>query len=73
MQLSVNASPALVLDPGFHAVLETAGRLRERLVVDDTGAGYTPSTHMLRLRPDIIKLDGSLLADIDSTRRGVHS
>ena len=36
-----------------------------KLAVDDTGAGYSSFAHVLRLRPDIIKLDRSLLADID--------
>jgi len=36
-----------------------------QLAVDDTGAGYASFAHVLRLRPDIIKLDRSLLADID--------
>ena len=33
--------------------------------MDDTGAGYASFAHVLRLRPDVIKLDRSLLADID--------
>lgn len=95
VELSVNASPALVLDPAFEAVLARCGdggrRLvieitehasvahyddisaallphRERgvrLAVDDTGAGYASFAHVLRLRPDVIKLDRSLLVDID--------
>jgi EAL domain-containing protein (putative c-di-GMP-specific phosphodiesterase class I) len=36
-----------------------------RLAVDDTGAGYASFAHVLRLRPDVIKLDRSLLAEID--------
>jgi PAS domain S-box-containing protein len=42
--------------------------LRERglrLAVDDTGAGYASFSHVLELRPDIIKLDRSWLADIE--------
>lgn len=94
--LSVNASPALILDAGFHALMRSTGvplhRLvlevtehsavssydqiraellpyRERgmrLAVDDTGAGYASFNHVLRLRPEIIKLDRSLLTDIDT-------
>ncbi|HVE69554.1 MAG TPA: EAL domain-containing protein [Solirubrobacteraceae bacterium] len=44
------------------------GRLREagmRIAVDDAGAGYASLRHILRLEPDIIKLDKSLV-------RGVH-
>ena len=43
--------------------------LRERglrLAIDDTGAGYASFSHVLTLRPDIIKLDRSLIADIDT-------
>lgn len=92
--LSVNASPALVLDPRFRAALDGVDMtrltveitehvavdtydeihdvlipLRERglrLAVDDTGAGYASFHHVLRLRPDSIKLDRSLLAHITS-------
>lgn len=38
------------------------------LAVDDTGAGYASLTHVLRLRPDIVKLDRSLVAAVDSDR-----
>jgi PAS domain S-box-containing protein len=37
-----------------------------RLAVDDTGAGYASFAHVLRLRPDIIKLDRSLVSAIDT-------
>jgi EAL domain-containing protein (putative c-di-GMP-specific phosphodiesterase class I) len=48
--------------------------LRERgvhLAVDDTGAGYASFSHVLKLRPDIIKLDRSMVVDIagDPARR----
>jgi EAL domain-containing protein (putative c-di-GMP-specific phosphodiesterase class I) len=95
VRLSVNASPALILDPSFHEVMHACGTLRSRvaleitehaavtryedihaallphreqglrLAVDDTGAGYASFAHVLKLRPDVIKLDRSLLADID--------
>ncbi|MGN2623293.1 sensor domain-containing phosphodiesterase [Stutzerimonas balearica] len=42
--------------------------LRERglrLAVDDAGAGYASFRHILRLRPDVIKLDGSLINNLD--------
>lgn len=35
------------------------------LAVDDAGAGYASFTQLLRLRPDVIKIDGELIADID--------
>ncbi|WP_445166105.1 EAL domain-containing protein [Mycolicibacterium sp. Dal123E01] len=42
--------------------------LRERgieVAVDDAGAGYASFAQLLRLRPDIIKIDGELIAGID--------
>jgi EAL domain-containing protein (putative c-di-GMP-specific phosphodiesterase class I) len=45
------------------------------LAVDDAGAGYASFRHILRLRPDIIKLDMSLTRDIDRdvSRRALAS
>jgi len=37
-----------------------------RLAVDDAGAGFASLRHILRLAPDIIKLDISLTRDIDT-------
>ncbi|OBI94182.1 EAL domain-containing protein [Mycobacterium sp. 1245805.9] len=36
-----------------------------RLAVDDAGAGYASFTQLLRLHPDIIKIDGELIVGID--------
>lgn len=36
-----------------------------RLAVDDAGAGYASFRHILKLKPDVIKLDASLVAAID--------
>lgn len=36
-----------------------------RLAVDDAGAGYASFRHILKLKPDLIKLDASLVAKID--------
>jgi EAL domain-containing protein (putative c-di-GMP-specific phosphodiesterase class I) len=36
-----------------------------RVAVDDAGAGYAGLQQILRLRPDIIKLDMSLTRDVD--------
>ena len=44
------------------APLREAGML---LAIDDTGAGYASFTHVLTLRPDVIKVDRSLIAGID--------
>ena len=41
-----------------------------RLAVDDAGAGYASFRHILRLKPDVIKLDGSLIHNLDSDTDG---
>ena len=44
-----------------------------RIAVDDTGAGFASLQHILRLRPDIIKLDMALTRgiDVDPVRRSL--
>ena len=73
----------LVLEVTEHAVvgdypaLERAvGRLRARghqLAVDDAGAGFASLQHVVRLAPDVIKLDASLTQGIehDAMRRAL--
>jgi len=46
---------------GVTGLLQSAGVL---LSVDDTGAGYASLRHVLRLRPDVIKLDIALVAGV---------
>lgn len=43
-------------------------RLGVRIAVDDAGAGYASFRHILYLKPDIIKLDMSLVRDIHHDR-----
>lgn len=50
----------------LHAVLAPLREQGLRVAVDDTGAGYASFAHVLRLRPNIIKLDRSLISDIDT-------
>lgn len=50
----------------FAEVLEPLRRKGLALAVDDAGAGYASFRHILRLKPDMIKLDISLTRDIDS-------
>jgi PAS domain S-box-containing protein len=57
-------------------IAEALAPLRElgiRLAVDDTGAGFASLTHVLQLRPDIIKIDRSLVSNVtsDPARRSV--
>ncbi|GGC00366.1 sensor domain-containing phosphodiesterase [Cellulomonas carbonis] len=46
-----------------------------RIAVDDVGAGYASMTHVLRLRPDLVKIDMSLVhgLDGDPVRRALVS
>ncbi|NHC46048.1 EAL domain-containing protein [Motilibacter aurantiacus] len=37
-----------------------------RVAVDDAGAGFASFRHVVRLRPDVVKLDSSLIAGIDA-------
>jgi EAL domain-containing protein (putative c-di-GMP-specific phosphodiesterase class I) len=92
--LSLNASPAIILDGAMQDLLaqQPLGRLvlevtehasiadyeaiaaqldplRQaglRLAVDDAGAGFASFRHILKMRPDDIKLDISLIRKIDS-------
>ena len=52
----------------YTALLEELAVLRflgVRLAIDDAGAGYSGLQHIVRLHPDIIKLDMSLTSSID--------
>ncbi len=68
----------IVLEITEHDVIETYDQLEAalsglrrrgaRVAVDDAGAGYASFRHILRLQPDIIKLDMALTRDIDRDR-----
>jgi EAL domain-containing protein (putative c-di-GMP-specific phosphodiesterase class I) len=55
--------------------LVRAGGRRLRIAVDDAGAGFASLSHILRLRPDVIKLDIDLVRGIDGdpVRRALAS
>lgn len=60
----------------YDEVHSAVAPLRERgvrIAVDDTGAGYASLAHVLQLRPDIVKVDRSLIKDItnDPARRSL--
>ncbi len=67
---------ALVED--YQCLLAALAKLREagvRLAVDDAGAGYSGLQHILRVRPDVIKLDLALTrgVDVDPARQALAS
>jgi MYXO-CTERM domain-containing protein len=69
------ATERIVLEVTEHAPVEDYGQLAKslepfrtrgcRLAVDDAGAGFASFRHILRLNPDIIKLDMTLTRNID--------
>jgi EAL domain-containing protein (putative c-di-GMP-specific phosphodiesterase class I)/FixJ family two-component response regulator len=73
----------LVVELTEHAIVRDYGTLGHalgdlrrrglRLAVDDAGAGYASLRHIVRLAPDIIKLDAGLVGGIqhDATRRAL--
>lgn len=59
--------------PRLAAKIEPLRRKGLRLAVDDAGAGFASFRHILELKPDVIKLDISLIReiDLDSRRRAL--
>ncbi|WP_428983446.1 EAL domain-containing protein [Paraburkholderia phymatum] len=62
----------------YGALIEALAPLRAasvRVAVDDAGAGFASMRHVLRLHPDLIKLDASLIRGIedDSSKRALTS
>lgn len=52
----------------YSAIADELAPLRQqglRLAVDDAGSGYASFRHILKLKPDVIKLDASLVGAID--------
>lgn len=53
----------------YRGLAERTGPLRKkglRIAVDDAGAGYASFRHILSLEPNLIKLDASIVRDIDT-------
>jgi EAL domain-containing protein (putative c-di-GMP-specific phosphodiesterase class I) len=53
-------------DPEIAAAVAALRDRGARLAVDDTGAGYAGLTHVMRLAPDVIKLDRALTTGVDA-------
>ena len=64
--IEVTENELAVGDPETAAAIESLRARGAALAVDDTGAGYAGLTHVMRLAPDVIKLDRALTTDIDS-------
>jgi EAL domain-containing protein (putative c-di-GMP-specific phosphodiesterase class I) len=61
--------------PGLRRVLRRLRAEGARLAIDDTGAGYSSLAHIVRLAPELIKLDIDLVRgiDLDPVRRSLVS
>jgi EAL domain-containing protein (putative c-di-GMP-specific phosphodiesterase class I) len=78
LEAALNGVPAtrLLLEITEHAIVKDYAALVQALVglrargvkiaIDDAGAGYASLHHILSLHPDVIKLDISLIRDIDT-------
>lgn len=44
-----------------------------KLAIDDFGSGYSNFTQLFKMKPDILKLDGSLIKDMDTNENSKHT
>lgn len=58
---------------GLSAAMTELRRLGARLAVDDTGSGFSSLRHIVRLHPDVIKIDRSFVSgiDVDASSRAI--
>lgn len=61
--------------PRLDTAIRRLRRHGARLAIDDTGAGFSSLAHILKLAPDVIKLDRALTTGIDAdpVRRALAS
>ncbi len=62
--IEITENELLTDDPGFESALRDVRARGGRIAVDDAGAGYAGLKHVMRLAPDLIKLDRSLVAGV---------
>ncbi|WP_274597403.1 EAL domain-containing protein [Pseudomonas sp. SST3] len=66
LMLEVTEHTSIVDYMQVAAILDPLRQRGLRLAVDDAGAGYASFRHILKLKPDVIKLDRSLISNLDS-------
>lgn len=49
------------------AFIERVRRMGAKIAIDDFGSGYSNFSYILKLKPDYIKIDGSIIKNIDSS------
>jgi EAL domain-containing protein (putative c-di-GMP-specific phosphodiesterase class I)/DNA-binding NarL/FixJ family response regulator len=64
--LSVNISPATLRAAPFRKAMSAVDA--QRIVIEVTGAGFASLRHILRLAPDFVKLDRTLIDGIERDR-----
>ncbi len=62
--IEITENEVLAEDPETHAALAAVRRRGARLAIDDTGSGYAGLTSVMRLAPDVIKLDRTIVAGV---------
>jgi len=58
----------------FSEIIEFVKNIREmgsKIAIDDFGSGYSNFEYLVRIRPDFIKLDGSLIKNIHTDRNSL--
>ena len=64
--LEITERSAIMAFSAFRSALEYFRALGFKIAIDDAGAGYATLQSIIELKPDFIKLDMSLIRDIDS-------
>ncbi|MCJ7764443.1 MAG: EAL domain-containing protein, partial [Thiovulaceae bacterium] len=54
-----------LLQPRYITIIQGMKALGCKIAIDDFGTGYSNFSYLRKIRPDFIKIDGSLIADID--------
>ncbi|MGH2715858.1 MAG: diguanylate cyclase domain-containing protein [Thermoleophilaceae bacterium] len=73
--IEITEHELLTDEPGFQAALDDLRARGGRIAVDDAGAGYAGLKHVMRVAPDLIKLDRSLVDGVhaDAARAALVS
>ncbi|MHA2939856.1 EAL domain-containing protein [Vibrio sp. RC27] len=59
----------------YSRMIDVCNQLRAlgaRIIIDDFGSGYSNIDEIIKLEPQVIKIDGSLIKDIDSNLKQRH-
>ena len=73
--IEITEHELLTDEPGFMTALDDVRARGGRIAVDDAGAGYAGLKHVMRVAPDLIKLDRSLVTGVhaDAARAALVS